>query len=245
MFSSISHEFRTPLNAFMNALTLIKINFEAVEAALDDKTAALTSVVKSRDSLHRNITTASVSSKVRKFVADCVVASLTEDILDFAKIEAGMSALNEKPFEIASLVAEVEFIFENQCRQKGLWLKIHCPAALMRNRFDSDADCIRQVLMNLVSNAHKFTNSGGITVAFELVELLRDRLLKVTVTDTGVGISEAESRGLFQVFGMVHKTQGPVQHEGHWTWVDHFAKAREDAWRQYNNAVYARVRPQQ
>ena len=100
MFSSISHEFRTPLNAFMNALTLIKINFEAVEAALDDKTAALTSVVKSRDSLHRNITTASVSSKVRKFVADCVVASLTEDILDFAKIEAGMFALNEKPLEV-------------------------------------------------------------------------------------------------------------------------------------------------
>ena len=214
MFSSISHEFRTPLNAFMNALTLIKINFEAVEAALDDKTAALTSVVKSRDSLHRNITTASVSSKVRKFVADCVVASLTEDILDFAKIEAGMFALNEKPLEVASLVAEVEFIFENQCRQKGLWLKIHCPAALMRTRFDSDADRIRQVLMNLVSNAHKFTNSGGITVAFELVELRRDRLLKVTVTDTDVGISEAESRGLFQVFGMVHKHRDQFNMKG-------------------------------
>ena len=73
MFSSISHEFRTPLNAFMNALTLIKINFESVEAVLDaalgDKPAALKAVDKHRESLHRSITTASVSSKVRKSVA--------------------------------------------------------------------------------------------------------------------------------------------------------------------------------
>ena len=123
------------------------------------------------------------------------MASLTEDILDFAKIEAGMFTLNEKPFEIGALVTEIEFIFENQCNQKGLWLRIDCPETLRHTLFDSDADRIRQVLMNLISNAFKFTNRGGILITLELIADVNNfdhRLLKVKVVDTGVGVIESD-----------------------------------------------------
>ena len=142
------------------------------------------------------------------------MASLTEDILDFAKIEAGMFALNEKPFEIGALVTEIEFIFENQCNQKGLWLRIDCPEALRHTLFDSDADRIRQILMNLISNAFKFTNRGGIAVTFELIDFHNSRLMKVSVIDTGIGISESDSKGLFQVFGMIHKHRDEFNMKG-------------------------------
>ena len=145
------------------------------------------------------------------------MASLTEDILDFAKIEADMFNLNEKPFEIGVLINEIEFIFENQWKQKGIWLRVEWDERLRRMMFDSDADRIRQILMNLISNSYKFTNLGGITIAIALIQNNREnnsRFLKIKVTDTGIGISEDEKNGLFQVFGMIHKHRDEFNMKG-------------------------------
>ena len=145
------------------------------------------------------------------------MASLTEDILDFAKIEADMFNLNEKPFEIGDLIKEIEFIFENQWAQKGLWLRFECDEELRRTIFESDSDRIWQVLLNLISNSFKFTNYGGITVNFEYIQCYREnnsRFLKIKVVDTGVGISDNDQKGLFQVFGMVHKYRDEFNMKG-------------------------------
>ena len=145
------------------------------------------------------------------------MASLTEDILDFAKIEADMFNLNEKPFEIGVLINEIEFIFENQCKQKGIWFRVKWEERLRRMMFYSDADRIRQILMNLISNSYKFTNYGGITIAFAMIQSSRDnnsRFLKIKVIDTGIGISEDDKKGLFQVFGMIHKYRDEFNMKG-------------------------------
>ena len=144
------------------------------------------------------------------------MASLTEDILDFAKIEVDMFNLNEKPFEIGDLIKEIEFIFENQWAQKGLWLRFECDEELRRTIFDSDSDRIRQIFMNLISNSFKFTLQGGITITIDLLidNISMSRFLKIKVIDTGIGISKADSKGLFQVFGMIHKHRGELNIKG-------------------------------
>lgn len=90
MFSSISHEFRTPMNAFINAVEFIKMNNEKLkEVNTKIKNLTISNVCKIQD---KNLKMASVSSKI--------LLSLTEDVLDFAKIEAGRFQLNERPFKI-------------------------------------------------------------------------------------------------------------------------------------------------
>ena len=110
MFSSISHEFRTPLNAFMNSTLLIEISFEAIMNAISSikipNKNILDTIEKYKLLFNRNLQTSKISSKT--------LLSLVEDILDFAKIEAGMFSLSERPFLIQELVNELLFIFEYQ-----------------------------------------------------------------------------------------------------------------------------------
>ena len=128
-----------------------------------------------------------------------------------------MFNLNEKPFEIGVLINEIEFIFENQWKQKGIWLRVEWDKRLRRMMFDSDADRIRQILMNLISNSYKFTNYGGITITLNLINRNRvnnSRFLKIKVSDTGIGISEDDKKGLFQIFGMIHKHRDEFNMKG-------------------------------
>ena len=111
----------------------------------------------------------------------------------------------------------MSLFFENQCKQKGIWLRVEWDERLRRMMFDSDAERIRQILMNLISNSHKFTNCGGITIAIALIQSSREtnsRFLKIKVIDTGIGISEDDKKGLFQVFGMIHKHRDEFNMKG-------------------------------
>ena len=201
MFSSISHEFRTPLNAFINAIELLKLNAQSLDTLKTPENLA--KINRLRNNFDKNIRMASISSKV--------LQSLTEDILDFAKIEAGMFSLNESPFLVNTLIEDLTYIFEYQCQQKRISLIFDCPSEVRNCSFNSDMDRIKQVLMNLVSNAFKFTNEGSITISLktETTRVKREvsRFLKIKVTDTGIGIRREEQTGLFKVFGMVKSTR--------------------------------------
>ena len=144
--------------------------------------------------------------------------SLVEDIMDFAKIEAGYFTLNEKSFKISQLVDELFFIFEYQWRQKGIYLRAEWDQATLDLVFTSDIDRIKQILMNLISNSYKFTSEGGITLAIKITQsretFLNSRYLNVTVSDTGLGISESDKNGLFQVFGTVNKYRDQFNMKG-------------------------------
>ena len=155
------------------------------------------------------ITAATISSKT--------LESLTEDILDFAKIEAQMFTLNERPFIIEDLIKDITFIFDFQCKQKGLKLEVNS-RGLDKVEFCSDVGRIKQILVNLLSNAYKFTNEGSITINFKIFNKNhwedRSRVLTVEVIDTGVGISDSDNKGLFQLFGKMNSANDQFNMKG-------------------------------
>ena len=160
-----------------------------------------------------------------KFFKICKISttslmSLVEDILDLAKIEAGTFSLNKQLFEFKSLVQDIQYVFEFQCIQKGIYFNIDIENRLLDEIFYSDMGRIKQVLNNLISNACKFTLRGGITLhislntEFEAELFERVRYLKFTVSDTGVGVDEKEIPKLFKLFGMIDQHRNKLNSKG-------------------------------
>ena len=190
MFSSVSHEFRTPLNSFENSLTLLEANCAKAQSLYPNDTRFMSIMQSSA----KFIKIGQVSSKI--------LLNLTEDILDFAKMEAGIFSLTETPFVVGEVLEAVQFVFEMQCDRKGLDLQFECPDSLRNSTIMADSGRIKQVLLNLVGNSFKFTNSGFIKVTIRKVSIGQ---LEFEVADSGIGISEEDSTGLFHMFGIVHK----------------------------------------
>mmetsp|Transcript_31519 Transcript_31519/g.27907 ORF Transcript_31519/g.27907 Transcript_31519/m.27907 type:complete len:360 (+) Transcript_31519:733-1812(+) len=151
MFSSASHEFRTPLNAFSNALKFLKIAFD------DYKTKKLE---KER---------INIIQKFEKFyrigdVSVNILQNLVEDILDLAKIEAGTFKLNIENFHLKKLIDDIDYIFGFQMEQRKLKFDIEFIGISQDEVISSDIGRIKQIIMNLVSNSMKFTYKGGIKI---------------------------------------------------------------------------------
>jgi PAS domain S-box-containing protein len=129
--------------------------------------------------------------------------TLINDILDMSKIEAGQMTLNPSAFDIRSLVEGIEVMFRIRAQGKGLEFGVSiapdCPRFIR-----SDEGKIRQILINLLGNALKFTNDGSIRL--KVTSQTRDAQLWlfVQVEDTGVGIPSAEQGTLFRPFAQTH-----------------------------------------
>ena len=146
--------------------------------------------------------------------------SLVEDILDLAKIEAGTFNLNEQLFPVKNLVQDIEYIFSFQCLHKGLTFCIEVDDILLSSTFCSDIGRIKQILMNLISNAYKFTPTGGISLRIKSIQKFdefsfeRVRFLEFKVADTGIGISELEMNDLFKMFGTCNRERRQLNCRG-------------------------------
>ena len=160
-----------------------------------------------------------------KFFRICKISttslmSLVEDILDLAKFEAGTFSLNEQPFSIRSLVQDIEYVFEFQWAQKGIYFNVDVEHSILHEIFSSDVGRIKQILNNLISNAFKFTQQGGITLhissksKFDASSFERVRYLEFEVSDTGVGIPSKDIPRLFKMFGMANKHLGKINSNG-------------------------------
>jgi len=177
--ANMSHEIRTPMNAVLGFSKL------ALETPLDRKQYEyIASIRRAAETL----------------------LTLINDILDFSKIEAGKLTLEVHPFKLAELLGEVERLFRTDIRRRNLNLEFTDHSAT-DPRFPTggvlvgDALRLQQVLVNLVGNAVKFTERGGITVDVEVAACNGNRLtLAFAVTDTGIGISEQEQQRLFESF---------------------------------------------
>ncbi len=174
--ANMSHEIRTPMNAI--------IGFSQI----------LTGLV--RDPVQANyIKSISSSSKI--------LLSLINDILDLSKIEAGKLEIHPEPFNIRHLLSEVGSLFIAKATEKGLVLTISVDENLPGNLV-SDELRIRQILLNFMSNALKFTDEGEITLSAGLLARKGNRVdMILSVKDSGIGINQDQMKHVFGAFEQV------------------------------------------
>ena len=176
--ANMSHEIRTPLNGILGMAQLLE-------------TGAL-------DAAQRHRVDAIRASGQHLLV-------LINDILDFSKLDAGKLEIFPEPFEVRRLPREVTDLMSARAQEKGLGLSMTV-APDVPEWLTGDAGRIKQALNNLISNAVKFTDSGGVQVAVGLVGAAGTEgcvTVRFAVRDSGPGIAGADQARLFQMFSQV------------------------------------------
>ncbi|MDQ8179489.1 ATP-binding protein [Pelagicoccus sp. SDUM812005] len=131
------------------------------------------------------------------------LVAIIADILDFSKIEAGKIELEEIPFSPSQTVSDVIQLFRRSCEEKGLLLKTEISPDLPRVVI-GDPTRVKQVLINLIGNALKFTEHGEISVKLLATQSSRQKVaLQYTVVDSGLGIPEDKMERLFKAFSQI------------------------------------------
>ena len=180
--ASMSHEIRTPLHAILASLDLISF----VSLAEDQ-----------RENL-RVVESASTS-----------LLELVDDLLDLAKVESGKMSLQRAEFDLSELATGVIELFQPRAEAAGLKIVASIPDG--PTRVLGDRARLRQVLLNLVSNAVKFTEKGEVRV---VIEALNERSFHFEVSDTGPGIPAAEQAAVFERFKQVSDSEGRIRGTG-------------------------------
>ncbi len=183
--ANTSHELRTPLNGIIGFLKLL------LEGMADDP------------------------EEQREFLEEAYKSSihllnLINDILDIAKIEAGKMELELTEVDLTELFQDVEHLVRTQAEQKNLNFQIKHPATFTPVTLNGNYQRLLQVMLNLIGNAIKFTHEGGIVVSAEInnkkVECQGTEypgMVKISVADTGIGVSLEKQDKLFENFFQV------------------------------------------
>ncbi len=171
--SNMSHEIRTPMNAIIGFTKVV------LKTALTAKQKEYLTAIK---------------------ISGDALIVLINDILDLAKVDAGKMTFEQTPFKLASSISAMLHLFETKIREKNLELvkeyDKRIPEVLV-----GDPVRLHQVILNLVSNAVKFTNKGKITVSVLLLNEDEEKVtIEFAVSDTGIGIAENKLKNVFENF---------------------------------------------
>ncbi|MGE5422520.1 MAG: PAS domain S-box protein [Ignavibacteriales bacterium] len=195
--ANMSHEIRTPMNAVLGYAQLIKRD----PNLSDQQRRSLDIIANSGNYLLKII----------------------NDILEMAKMEAGRISMNEENCNFDSLLVEIEDIFRLPCQEKGIMLiveRVHLAEKFLK----MDVGKVRQVLINLIGNALKFTDEGGIVLRVDQIiesNILWDSnplmenstplyKMKIEVEDTGYGIPLEKTSSIFEVFEQAHNSANSI-----------------------------------
>jgi two-component system, sensor histidine kinase RpfC len=178
--STVSHEMRTPLNAIIGMIELLR------DSALNGEQTGM-------------VKTIGASSRA--------MLGLIEDVLDFSKIEAGKLTIARERFDLYALVNGVMQMLRPQAEAKELsFVSMVMPDVPSVAR--GDEAHLRQVLINLLANAVKFTERGGVTLHLSRVDGGPEAVtLKFSIRDTGIGIAPQDQRRIFESFTQADQTQ--------------------------------------
>lgn len=172
--ATMSHEIRTPMNGILGMASLLQDTAQTPEQQ---------TYVRAIDQSARTL------------------LALIDEILDFSKIEAGKLELSEAPFALEACVQGAVELLAPRAHEKGLEIAWSVSPQLPRVIIGDECR-VRQILLNLVSNAVKFTDAGGVSVRVggASEQATEDILVEIVVEDTGIGLSAGDMRGLFTEF---------------------------------------------
>ena len=171
--ANMSHEIRTPLNGVVGMIELMRLSdlTEPQQRYIDQATQASQALLR-----------------------------LIDDILDLSRIEVGRLELEHAPFHLPSLVHDARMLFADQVREKNLSLTVSVPDDL-NVVLIGDAHRLLQILTNLLGNAVKFTNQGGISINLSHeIDAQANWLVRFDVTDTGIGVPVGKQGVIFNAF---------------------------------------------
>lgn len=172
--ANMSHEIRTPLNAILGFSELLK---KGVVSTDEERTSFLTTIISSGKHL----------------------LELINGILDLSKIEAGQMELERRRFSPDHIIADALSVMHVKAAEKGLELTYQWSTGVPET-IENDEARMRQALINLIGNAIKFTDKGGVHVSGRLIVERMPAMLEISVRDTGIGIPQDKLETIFEPF---------------------------------------------
>ncbi len=177
--ATTSHELRNPLNIIINCIRLVE------DGLCDDREEEMEFLKRADETtIH--------------------LLGIINDLLDISKIEAGKLSVVSTPIDLRQILLEVINLQSVNVQQKGLQLKCELDPQVIPIK--ADAGKLKQVLINVIGNATKFTDTGSITISTELQYSNGKSQVVVAVKDTGIGIDPTQQHKLFRPFVMVNGT---------------------------------------
>lgn len=179
--ATMSHEIRTPFNAVLGILDILG------ETELNKE--------------QRHLVKTAESSSV-------ALLRVINDVLDYARMSSGQASLHKAPFRANAVFDDVIQLFKSQAEDKGLKIVLKRDSSYDNVYLEGDIGRIRQILLNFVSNAIKFTKDGTLTLGVDIERQDEDHHhLKCTVSDTGIGIESELIENLFDEFFMADNSE--------------------------------------
>ena len=207
---------------YIDELNVLKIKAEEANAAKTNFLASMSHEIRTPMNviigLSESILNGNIPDEYREDIknineAGSILLEIVNNILDITKVEEGKTTLNNKPYSLADTIAKLSHMVEISLIDKPIKFEVQVVGNIP-NTLMGDEVKLYQILMNILSNAVKYTKKGSITFIIESVLFGNKDTLTFKVRDTGIGIKKADNAKLFQKFERLDQEQSDIQGTG-------------------------------